>query len=91
MEIGKLRYGFLQVHTQAGQCSVKPNFYERLRLLWIFRNFSILPEPVLNAREQRLVASLCAPERMASCWEPSERERPELIGTLTGIGTRRPR
>lgn len=90
MELGKLRYGFLQVDTLAGQRSVKPTFFERLRLVWTFRNFSILSAPVLTAREQRLVASLCSPERMIQCWEPNERERAELIGTLTGVGAQRP-
>lgn len=80
MQLEKLRYGFMQVHTQAGLHYVKPRFWERLRLLWIFRNFSMLSQQVLNERERRFISSLCAQERM--CCRPTEQERAELIGTV---------
>lgn len=82
MALEKLRYGFVQVHTLAGLRYVKPNFWERLHLLWIFRNFSDLSERVLSASQRRFITSLCAPERMFQHWEPDEQERAESIGTL---------
>ena len=42
MALEKLRYGFLQIQTAAGVRYVQPRFGERVRLLWIFRNFSII-------------------------------------------------
>ncbi len=78
----KLRTGFVQVLTESGLHYVRPSWLEKLRLLWIFRNFSILPQQVLSRRQQRLVARLCSDERLFRYWGPDERERSQLIGTL---------
>lgn len=82
MPLDKLRYGFVEVRTQTGPRYVKPKFWERLRLVWIFRNFYILPRQVLNESQQRFINSLCTQERMFQGWGPNEQERGQLIGTL---------
>lgn len=56
--LDKIRAGVLQLSTPNGSVCVKPPFKERLLLLWIFRNFKILPEQVLGAREKKLVERL---------------------------------
>ena len=58
MWMGKIRYGMLEVQTDQGVCYLRPSLGERIRLLWTFRNFHLLPRQVLNQRELTLVAAL---------------------------------
>lgn len=58
MWMEKIRYGVLEVQTDKGLCYLRPSLGERIRLLWTFRNFCLLPREVLNRRELTLVASL---------------------------------
>ena len=78
----KLSRGFLEVSTDNGIQYVLPSFLERLRLMWIFRNFSVLSEQVLTARQQQLVSSLCSQERLVPSLDAKERQEKVLIGTL---------
>lgn len=59
MLIDKLCRGVLAVETDCGVRYVQPALAERIRLLWTFRNFTLLPEEVLNRRERALIDSLC--------------------------------
>ena len=61
--LDKIRAGVLQLSTPDGTVCVKPVFKERLLLLWIFRNFKILPEQVLGDREKRFIDRLRGTER----------------------------
>jgi hypothetical protein len=54
----KIRAGVLQLSTPNGSVCVKPPLKERLLLLWIFRNFKILPEQVLATREKKFIERL---------------------------------
>ena len=83
MALDKLRYGFLLIHTLGGPQYVQPTFGERIRLIWIFRNFSSLSERVLTARQRRLVAALCCPDRLLRHLADDDGRAP-LIGTLIG-------
>lgn len=56
--LDKLRCGVLQISTPNGYVCVKPAWKERLQLMWIFRNFKILPEQVLAEREKKLIERL---------------------------------
>jgi hypothetical protein len=58
MWMEKVRYGVLEVHTDKGLCYLRPRLGERIRLLWTFRNFHLLPREVLKQRELTLVAAL---------------------------------
>lgn len=80
--LDKLQSGILHVVTDRGLHYVKPSFWERIRLVWIFRNFPALPQQVLSASHQRLLASLCDGHRMFRCGERAEIENPNVIGTL---------
>lgn len=64
MLMGKIRHGLLQVSTDHGARYVEPSLLERLRLLWMFRNFRLLPQEVLNEHEQALVRHLCNDRRL---------------------------
>ena len=59
MWMEKLRHGVLQVATDRGARYVEAGPLQRLRLLWMFRNFNVLPEEVLNGQERHLVTALC--------------------------------
>jgi len=55
----KIRHGLLQVSTDHGPRFVEPSLVQRLQVLWMFRNFKLLPQEVLNEHEQHLVRALC--------------------------------
>ncbi len=56
--LDKVRAGVLQLSLPNGSVCLKPALKERLLLLWIFRNFKILPEQVLGDREKKLIDRL---------------------------------
>jgi hypothetical protein len=58
MWMEKIRHGVLEVQSENGLRYVRPSLGERIRLLWMFRNFQLLPQQVLNQRELALVAGL---------------------------------
>jgi len=81
MWISKLSSGVLRMLTPLGYRYVQPSMIERLYLLWIFRNFPILPQQVLSRRQQRLVDEMCAEHGFVSLMHGEELEIP-IIGTL---------
>ena len=54
----KIRAGVLRVMSGGETYIVQPSTWERLRLLWMFRNFPRLSEPVLSQAERALVEKL---------------------------------
>ena len=58
MWIEKIRQGVLELQTDNGLVYLRPSLAERVRLLWTFRNFQLLPQQVLKQRELTLVAGL---------------------------------
>jgi hypothetical protein len=58
MLIDKICRGVLAVETDCGVRYVQPSLLERIRLLWAFRNFHLLPEEVLNRHERALIDAL---------------------------------
>jgi hypothetical protein len=85
MWMEKLLGGVLCVLTPLGARYVKPTFWQRLYLMWIFRNFQTLPPQVLSTREQRLIDRLCASQRFAAVGANPFEDAPVL-----GIVERRP-
>src|SRR5262249_26562687 len=59
---------------------LKPTLFQRLYLLWVFRNFQTLPLKVLNARQQKLVEAMCEGNRFVSLGAGFD-DAP-LLGTL---------
>lgn len=59
MWIDKLADGVLQIDTLIGPRFVRLTFKQRAYLIWMFRNFSSLPQQVLSQREQRFIDRVC--------------------------------
>ena len=79
MWIARIFRGVLQVSTDSGVRYLKPRLWERLRLLWTFRNFRVLPQEVLTQRQRRLIHAICS-HRMFT--NPEHIDQFEVIGTL---------
>jgi hypothetical protein len=56
--LNKLESGFLLFQTQQGLVAVEPSFWQRVYLLWTFRNFRQLSLPLLNSRQTALINDL---------------------------------
>lgn len=81
MWIEKLVGGVVEVQTPIGPRYVMPSFLQRVYLLWMFRNFPILPHAVLSERQQRLIDQMCSEQRFASSAYSDDMEAP-VIGTV---------
>jgi TonB family protein len=55
----KIRAGLVELRTPLGSVYVTPSFWQRVYLVWTFRNFRTLPKQVLNRRQQHLIDKLC--------------------------------
>jgi hypothetical protein len=66
MSLQKLSSGVLRILTPLGPRYLSPSFTQRIYLLWIFRNFSILPAKVLTRRQTRLIDAICAEHRFVA-------------------------
>jgi hypothetical protein len=78
MWMTRIFHGVLQVSTDAGARYLRPRIWERLGLLWTFRNFKILPQQVLTQRQRRLIQAVCSRRKFAN---------PEIIDQVAVIGT----
>lgn len=76
----KLLSGVLRVLTPLGPRYLKPSVWQRLYLLWVFRNFQTLPFKVLTGRQQRLIEAMCDENRFVA-WGAGFDDAP-LLGTL---------
>ena len=81
MLIEKLAAGVVQVQTPIGPRYVMPSFLQRVYLLWMFRNFPILPHAVLNRRQQRMIDRMCSEQRFASMAYADGMDEAPVIGT----------
>lgn len=82
MWMEKLTGGVLRVLTPLGPRYIAPTFWQRVYLLWIFRNFEVLPLQVLSLRQQRLIDGLCAESRFVAISTPSMLEDAPVLGTV---------
>jgi len=82
MWIDKLAAGVVQVQTPIGPRYVIPSFRQRVYLLWMFRNFPILPHAVLSRRPQRLIDRMCGEQRFASMAYADGMDEVPVIGTI---------
>jgi hypothetical protein len=82
MFIEKLAAGVVQVQTPIGPRYVMPSFLQRVCLLWMFRNFPILPHAVLNGRQQRMIDRMCSEQRFASMAYADGMGEAPVIGTV---------
>jgi hypothetical protein len=82
MLIEKLAAGVVQVQTPIGPRYVMPSFLQRVYLVWMFRNFPILPHAVLNRRQQRMIDRMCSEQRFASMAYADGMDEAPVIGTV---------
>jgi hypothetical protein len=82
MWIEKLSDGVLRVMTPIGPRYIKPDFWQRLYLVWIFRHFDVLPHQVLSPRQQKLIDNLCTSHRFVSLRHSDSWQEAPIIGTL---------
>ena len=82
MFIEKLAAGVVQVQTPIGPRYVMPSFRQRVYLVWMFRNFPILPHAVLNGRQQRMIDRMCSEQRFASMAYADGMDEAPVIGTV---------
>ncbi|HZQ94890.1 MAG TPA: hypothetical protein VFA67_07765 [Candidatus Sulfotelmatobacter sp.] len=82
MWIEKLAGGVVRVQTPIGPRYVMPSFVQRLYLLWVFRNFQILPHAVLSRRQQRMIDQMCSQQRFASIAYAGGMDEAPVIGTI---------
>jgi|SRR5579863_7053301 hypothetical protein len=83
MLIEKLAAGVVQVQTPIGPRYVMPSsMFQRAYLLWMFRNFRILPHAVLSRRQQRMIDRMCSEQRFASSAYSDGMSEVPVIGTI---------
>ncbi len=82
MWMEKMSRGVLRVLTPLGPRYIKPVFLQRLYLVWIFRNFTTLPQQVLTRRQQRLVDDLCTSQEFVSLLQTNGFDEVPVIGTV---------
>jgi len=78
----KIRRGVIELRTDIGLAYARPSFWQRIYLLWTFRNFHRLPKEVLNSRQLKLIYNLC--------WSATTREheltiRTSIIGSIENV------
>jgi hypothetical protein len=81
MWIEKLSNGVLELDTPIGPRYVEPSLVERAHLIWTFRNFFSLPQPVLRPWERRLIDRLWRENRFVSLSAAGAADRP-VIGRV---------
>ena len=82
MWIEKLAAGVVEVQTPIGPRYVLPSFFQRVYLLWMFRNFPILPHAVLSRRQQRMIDRMCSEQRFAPMAYTDHMDEAPVIGTI---------
>jgi hypothetical protein len=66
MWIEKLTRGVLELDTPIGPRYLQPNLVQRAYLIWTFRNFFSLPQPVLHPWQLRLIDRLRGENKFVS-------------------------
>jgi len=82
----KIRTGLVELRTNVGSLYVSPSFWERIYLLWTFRNFHSLPKQVLNRHQQRLIDKLCRTEIVSRIGPIA---RTSIIGAVENVYLKR--
>jgi TonB family protein len=79
----KIRATVVELRTNDSRIYVRPSGWERLYLLWTFRNFNHLPKQVLNHRQQQVIEQLCR-RAVVSFDGPIARTR--IMGVIENMG-----
>lgn len=90
MWMEKIRRGVLALETDSGVRYLKLSLAERVRLVWTFRNFHVLPEEVLRGHERALVEELCRKEKFMVNGNGHGDLSEVCIGTVERLHPRKP-
>lgn len=83
MYLKKLCGGVLHIQTANGLRCVELTGRERLTLIWLFRNFKILPEAVLGKAKRALLENLLGCDRsQLRCAHNHAEDDDYVIGTV---------
>jgi len=82
MWMERLSQGVLRVLTPLGPRYVRPDAFERLYLMWVFRNFRTLSASVLSRGQQKRIERMCAERGYVSQFGPNRVEEFAVLGTL---------
>lgn len=82
MLMEKLAAGVLRVQTAIGPRYLVPSWPQRAYLMWMFRNFNVLPHTVLSRRQQHMIDRLCSEQRFASVVYTDVMDEAPIIGTV---------
>jgi len=89
MYLKKLCGGVLHVQTANGLRCVELSGRERLSLLWLFRNFKILPEAVLGKTARQLLESLLGSDQsQLRCAHNHAEDDDYVIGTVEYVAAK---
>ena len=81
MWMEKLARGVLELETPIGSRYLQPSLFQRVVLLWTFRNFPSLPQQVLRPHERRMIDRLCNQNCFISLSAAGSGDRP-VIGRV---------
>ena len=90
MWMNKIRQGVLAVQTESGLRYIQPSLMQRIRLVWTFRNFHVLPEEVLQRHELTLIDSLCRRGKYVANWNGHGDLADFRIGIIERLDQRKP-
>lgn len=83
MYLKKLCGGVLHIQTADGLRCVELTGRERLSILWLFRNFKLLPESVIGYAAQQLIKALLGSDRsQLRCAHNHAEDDDFVIGTV---------
>jgi len=77
-----MSFGVLRVQTALGPRYLVPSALQRVYLMWLFRNFAVLPHTVLSRRQQRMIDRLCSEQRFAPVIYADVMDEAPIIGTV---------
>jgi len=90
MWMDKIRHGVLAVQSESGLRYIQPSLMQRIRLVWTFRNFHVLPEEVLHDHERALIDSMCRKGRYVANWNGRGDLAEHRIGIIERLNHRKP-
>jgi len=90
MWMNKIRHGVLAVQTESGLRYIQPSLMQRIRLVWTFRNFHVLPEEVLHRHELALIDSLCRKGKYVANWNGRGDLSEHRIGIIERLNQGKP-
>ena len=83
MLIDKLLDGVVELQTPIGPRYLMPSsFWQRIYLMWMFRNFTVLPQAVLNSRQKRVIERMCGEQGFVSRASVEGIDELPIIGTV---------